>query len=122
MEIKSIIYLTQLEKIPDISNGKVNVRVETTEGMYLTMTICTPLFYFSYMEKLGLNFVPASAPDIIVRELTCDNIHKALEAFCENDGYWMKLFFISGNSEIVFSKQSLDEMMKEANKWYYEDY
>ena len=44
-----------------------------------------------------------------------------LPAFCENDGYWMKLFFISGNSEIVFSKQSLDEMIKEANKWYYKD-
>lgn len=121
MKIKNIIYPVKLEKIQDISNGKLNILVETLENLCLNITICTPLFYSKYMEEFNLNYVPALPPYIIVRELTYNNIKEALEAFCENDGYWMKLFYISGLSKAAFSKQSLDKMMKEANKWYYED-
>lgn len=120
MKIKNILY-PELEEIQDISNCKVNVLVETSENLYLNINICTPLFYSRYMEELNLDYVPALPPYVIVRELTYNNIREALEAFCEDDGYWMKLFCISGSNKAAFSKQSLDEMMREANKWYYEE-
>lgn len=112
MKIKEITYPTTLEKIQDIYNDNIDVFVETEEGMHFTMTVCTPLFYLSYMEKEGLSYIPASPPDVIVKELTHDNILKALESFCEDDGYWMKVYFLSGTNEGAFSKEKLDEMME----------
>ena len=112
MKIKNITYPTVLEKIPD----NIDVFVETEDGMHFTMTICTPMFYLHYMEKENLNFIPASPPDIIVKELTHNNIKEALESFCEDDGYWMKLYFLSGASEGIFSKDKLDEMIQNIEK------
>ena len=116
MKIKNITYPTALEKIPDLFNDNIDVFVETEDGMLFTMTICTPMFYLHYMEKENLNFVPASPPDIIVKELTQNNIKEALESFCEDEGYWMKLYFLSGASEGIFSKDKLDEMIQNINK------
>ena len=117
MKIKKINYPTSLEKIPDLSNDNIDVFVETEEGLHFTMTVCTPIFYLHYMEKENLNFIPASPPDIIVKKLTHNNIKEALESFCNDDGYWMKLYFLSGASDGVYSKKSLDKMVQKINKW-----
>jgi len=89
--------------------------VETENGLHFTMTICTPLFYLNYMEKENLNFIPASPPDIIVKSLTQDIIKKALESFCDDDGYWMKLYFLSGIDNGIFSKKKLNKMIRKIN-------
>lgn len=68
------------------------------------------------MEKENLNFIPAAPPDIIVKELTHDNIRQAIDSFCEDDGYWMKLYFLSGSNDGNFSKKRLDEMVQKINK------
>ena len=112
MKIKTITYPTSLEKIPDPSNDNIDVFVETENGLHFTMTICTPLFYLNYMEKENLNFIPASPPDIIVKSLTQDIIKKALESFCDDDGYWMKLYFLSGIRDGDFSEKNLNEMLQ----------
>lgn len=116
MKIKKVTYLTALEKIQDLFNDNIDVFVETEERLHFTMTVCTPLFYLHYMEKEKLNFIPASPPDIIVKELTHDNILEELESFCENDGYWMKLYFLSGASDGIFSKERLDDMIQTINQ------
>ncbi len=105
MKIKIITYPTALEKLSDPSNENIDVFVETENGLHFTMTICTPLFYLKYMEKENLNFIPASPPDIIVKSLTQDNIEQALESFCDDDGYWMKLYFLSGIRGGAFFKK-----------------
>lgn len=112
MKIKNITYPTALEKIPDLFNDNIDVFVETENGLHFTMTICTPLFYLNYMEKENLNFIPASPPDIIVKSLTQDIIKKALESFCDDDGYWMKLYFLSGIRDGAFSEKNLNEMLQ----------
>lgn len=114
MKIKTITYPTALEKIPDVSNDNIDVFVETENGLHFMITICTPLFYLNYMEKEKLNFISASPPDIIVKRLTHDIIKQALESFCEDDGYWMKLYFLSGSTEGVFSKKGLDKMLQKS--------
>ncbi len=115
MKIKRITYPTDLEKIADLYNDNIDVFVETEDGLHFTMTICTPLFYLNYMEKENLNFIPASPPDIIVKKLTYSNIKAALESFCEDDGYWMKLYFLSGIDNGIFSKKKLNKMIRKIN-------
>ena len=120
MKIKNITYPTRLEEIPDTFNDNIDIFVKTTEGMHFTLTVCTPLFYFDYMDKENLNYVPVGTPDVIVKELTYDSIRKALETFCENDGYFMKIYFLSGDHDGAFSKQNLNKIIEKSNKCYSE--
>ncbi len=107
------IRLRGFDDISEVSkNTGISESVETDDGMQFTMTVCTPQFYNSYMEKEGVDFVCASPPDIIVKELNKDIIRKALEDFCVDDGYWSKAFFLLGVSEGVFSIESMNDMMK----------
>ncbi len=112
MRIKNVTYPTELCKINKY-NDNIDVFVETVEGQFYTMTACTPQFYYSYMEKEGLDYVPASPPDIIVKELTDECIVKALERFCEDDGYWMKAYFLLGRNDGVFSNEEMDKKIKD---------
>lgn len=116
MRIKNIIYPTTLEKIPDRLNDNIDIFVETDKEMHFTLTVATPLFYFSYMDKENLNYVPVGTPDVIVKELTYDNIWEAIETFCDNDGYFMKIYFLSGDNNGAFSHQNLNKIIEKYNK------
>lgn len=96
MKIKRVTYPTSLEKICDIFNDNIDVFVELEDGKSYTLTVCTPEFYKSYMEKENLNFIPAGCPDVIIKELRDDIIRQALETYCEYDGYWLKLYHMAG--------------------------
>jgi len=89
MQIKKIDYPTDLNKIKDITNDNIDVFVELENGHTYTLTISTPQNYYWYMEKEGLDYIPASPPDIIVKELKEDIIEKALKNFCEDDAYFL---------------------------------
>ena len=110
MYIKNVVYPTELEKVNKY-NDSIDVFVETIDGYNYTLTICTPQFYYRYMEKEGLNFIPASPPDIIVKELTNDYIIQALHSFCEDDGYWMKAFALLGRKAGVCSNIDMDKIL-----------
>lgn len=116
MKIKKITFPVPLEKISNISNDHIDVFVETDEDYNFTMTVCTPQFYLFYMDKENLSYIPASPPDIIVKELTYKNISESLETYCEDNGYWMKLYFLSGSTQGVFSNDKLDELLQEIKK------
>jgi len=55
------------------------------------------------MEKEELEYLPAMPPMINVKELTEENISKALDTYLENNAYWLKLYYLSGviDSEIL---------------------
>lgn len=81
--------------------------------------VTTPKNYYWYMDKEGLDYIPASPPDIIVRSLTEENIRKAIESYLDDDGYWLKLYFLAGKREGTFAVKAMDKMIeeiKETNK------
>lgn len=105
MKIKKIEYPTELSKI-DKYNDNIDVFVETEDNQYFTMTVCTPKFYESYMDKEKIDFISAGSPDIIVKELTDEIIRKALEDYCKYNGYWMKAFYLIGEmSDEILNKE-----------------
>ncbi len=112
MKIKTIEYPTSLEKITDPFNDNIDVFVETEDGYHFTMTVSTPQFYLTYMEKENRDFIEAAPPDIIVKELKHEIIMHALESYCEDDGYWMKLYYLAGTQEGCFSKENLDALVQ----------
>lgn len=116
MKIRKITYPTPIEKIENPLCANIDVFVETDNGLHFTMTVCTPQFYLYYMEKEGIDFVTAGPPDIIVKSLQEDVIKSALTAYCEDDGYWMKLYFLAGADDGPFTSENLDEAMKRREK------
>ena len=111
MKIKKTIYPTDLSKV-DKTMENIDVFVETEDGQYFTMTVCTPKFYEDYMNREHLNFISAGSPDIIVKELTEEIIYSALEDFCKYNGYWMKAFYIIGE----LSEEVLNHELARINK------
>lgn len=116
MKIKKVTYPTSLDEVVDVSNDNIDVFVETEDGMHFTMTVCTPLFYLTYMEKEGLDYIPASPPDIIVKELTEENILRAMESFCEDEGYWMKAYFLLGMTDEFYTREDMDRSIRLLNE------
>lgn len=84
--------------------------------MTYTMVVSTPNNYYWYMDKEGLDYVPASPPDIIVRHLSEDIIRKAIETFVQDRAYWLKLYFLAGKADRVFDIEQMDAMMAEIKK------
>lgn len=90
MKISSIQYPTTLDKIVNTKDDNIDIFVELENGNTYTLTVCTPMHYYTYMKKEKIDFIPASPPDIIVMELREDIIRKAVENFCEEDAFWLR--------------------------------
>lgn len=116
MNIKSIKYAEPLSKIKDIENDNIDIFVEDDEGMVYTFVVTTPKNYCWFMDKEGIDYIPASSPNIIVRSLTEENIHKALETYLEDDGYWFKLYYLSWKRKGVFDIKAMNKMIGEIRK------
>lgn len=105
-------YYDQLDK----DNGNMDVFVKLEDGMTYTMVVSTPNNYYWYMDKEGLDYIPALPPDIIVRNLSEDNVRKAVETFVEDKAYWLKLYFLAGKDYGVFDIEQLDKMIAEIKR------
>lgn len=108
------------ENIKDIYDDNIDVFVELDDGMSYTMVVTTPKFFYSYMDKEGINYIPASPPEIIVRSLTEENIKSAVESYVENNAYWLKLYYLAGEEEGAFDiklmNQRIDDIKKNNNE------
>lgn len=116
MKIKKITYPTPLEKISDIYNDNIDVFIEMEDGKNYMLTVCTPQFYISYMKKERLDYIPAGCPDVIVSKLTSNIIEKVLETYCEYDEYWLKLYYLAGINQDIFSIESMNQMLNTLDK------
>lgn len=116
MKIVKISFPTDLSSIKDIEDANIDVFVETDDGMTYTFIVTTPKNYYWYMNKEGIDYIPAASPDIVVRSLTEENIRKALETYLEDDGYWLKLYFLCWKRKGVFDVRVMDRMIAEIKK------
>lgn len=115
MKIIDIEFPTYFETI-DKNNDNIDVFVRMEDGMTYTMVVTTPNHYYWYMDKEGLDYIPASPPDIIVRTLTKENIWKAIETFTEENAYWLKLYYLAGGREGIFEQNNMDKMIERIKK------
>ena len=116
MKIINIEFPMYFNDIEDIENDNIDVFVELEDGVTYTMVVSTPKNYYWYMDKEELDYIPPSPPDIIVRSLTKENITKAIEAFAEEDAYWLKLYFLSGDTNGVFDVNRMNKMLAQIKK------
>ncbi|QGG53965.1 hypothetical protein GDS87_16190 [Lysinibacillus pakistanensis] len=96
MKINNIIYPTSLSQLTNTKDDNIDIFVELDDGFTYTLVVCTTKNLETLMEKEGLDYLPAMPPMVIVKELTEENISKALGTYLENNAYWLKLYYLAG--------------------------
>ena len=65
------------------------------------------------MEQEKTNFITPDTPKIIVKKLTEQIVREAIQAYAENDGYWLKLCQFGDDIDISILNKMEAEHRKE---------
>jgi len=121
MKIKEISFVRPnlLEEIADIEDYNVDVFVELEDGYTCTVVVGTAKNLEWLIEKEKKNFFGPSHPFIIVKKLTKEIIEETIQAYAENNGYWLKLYHFASKIDMsVFDKLQAEheEHLKELDE------
>ena len=85
----------ELKSIKDISNFNIEVFVRLDDGLTVTIIVGTPKNFEYHMAKDQVNFYGPGLPWLIVKELTVETIHEAIQGYMDDcpNGYWLKLYY-----------------------------
>jgi hypothetical protein len=122
-----------LDEITDIENDSIDVCVDSEDGYTFTVSIATTKHLLQRMDEEKSNFSNPNELIIVVRKLTQEIITEALEAYAEDNGFWLKLHEFASEIDIsVFDElqakhvkesiefnllSGLDDLEKEINKF-----
>ena len=104
MQIKEIRFL---DEVKDVNNDNIDVGVVFKDNHSYTVIIRTPQNLLQEMEEEKTNFVEPGTPTIIVKKLTDEIITEAIEAYLDDDGYWLKLYHLIPKLDI----EEIDEIL-----------
>jgi hypothetical protein len=114
MKIKRIEFAHEITD-PYIDN--LDVLVENENGYTYTIVVTTPGDLLDQMEQEKINFIMPHTPRIIVKKLTEQIVREAIEAYAENDGYWLKLCQFGDAIDISVLNKLEEEHRKEWEGW-----
>lgn len=117
MKVRKVTYPTPLSEVSDISNDNIDVFVELEDGTNYCFVVSTPLNLCKFMDDNDIGFIPASQPDIIVKELTEENILLALENYAEDDAFWMKLLYVAGTNRDYIDIEKINKAINDIQKF-----
>lgn len=122
-----------LDEITDIENDSIDVCVDSEDGYVFTVSIATTKHLLQRMDEEKSNFSNPNELIIVVRKLTQEIITEALEAYAEDNAFWLKLQAFASEIDIsVFDElqakhvkesiefnllSGLDDLEEEINKF-----
>ena len=104
-------------EITDPYMDNVDVFVENEDGYTYTIVVSTPGDLVDEMEQEKINFIRPAARKIIGKKLTERIVREAIEAYAENDGYWLKLCQFGDNIDISVLNKLEEEHRKKWEGW-----
>ena len=114
MKIKRIEFA---HHITDPYTDNSGVLVENENGYTYTIVVSTPGDLLDQMEQEKINFIMPDTPKIIVKKLTEQIVREAIQAYAENDGYWLKLCQFGDDIDISVLNKLEAEHRKEWEGW-----
>ena len=100
MKIKRIEFM---EEIRDVYNYNIDVLVENEDGYNCIIVVGTAQDLLEEMKQEKTNFVGPGTPHIIVKKLTKEIVTEAIEAYAQDDAFWLKLHHFAINIDRDFS-------------------
>lgn len=113
MKIKKIEFM---EEITYVYNDHIDVLVENEDGYKYIIDVGTPQDLLEEMNQEKANFV-RPGPKIIVKKLTKEIVTEAIQAYAEDDGYWLKLYQFANSIDIFIFNKLEAEDRKEWEGW-----
>ena len=91
LNITSITYLSDLAEV-NPENDNIDVHVAIDDGRQFTFVVATPNNLYWCMENEGIDYFFGD-PMIFVKNLTEENVERALRQIVEeDDGKWLSLY------------------------------
>ena len=118
MKIKRIEFM---DEIRDVDNDNIDVLAENDDGYKYIVTVGTPQDLLEEMNQERTNYVRPGTTHIIVKKLTKEIVTEAIQAYAEDDGYWLKLHQFDDSIDISILNKLEEEHRKEWEGWK-EDY
>ncbi|MFY0521530.1 hypothetical protein ACOMCU_27510 [Lysinibacillus sp. UGB7] len=112
MKVKSINYPTSLLQVKNIKDDNIDIFVELDDGFTYTLVVCTPKNLETLMERENIAYLPAMPPMIIVKEITKENIRKALDIYLDNNAYWLK-YYLAGELDLEILENTISRIKSE---------
>lgn len=103
-----------LDEITDIENDSIDVCVDSEDGYTFTVSIATIKYLLRKMDEEKSNFSNPADLVIIVRKLTPEIITEALEAYAEDDAFWLKLHQFASSIDISVFDELQAKHVKES--------
>ena len=92
MKVESITFLSDLEDVKDIFDDNVDVAVKLDDGHEYIVVVATQKNLLTLMNNEKSDFLSPGDPMIIVRKLTKEVVEDAIQAYAEDDGYYLKFY------------------------------
>ena len=106
-----------VDQITDIENDSIDVFVDSEDGYTYTVSIATTKNLLQRMDQEKSNFSRPSELVIVVRKLTKEIITEALEAYAEDDAFWLKLHQFASYIDISIFDQLQAKHIKESTEF-----
>lgn len=106
-----------LDEITDIENDSIDVCVDSQDGYTFTVSIATTKHLLQRMDQEKSNFSNPSELVIVVRKLTQEIITEALEAYAEDNAFWLKLHQFASEIDISVFDELQAKHVKESIKF-----
>lgn len=103
-----------LDTIQDVRNDCVDISIHSEDDFIYTICICTPKYLSQQMKDEKTNFINPNNLFIIVRELTSEIITETIEAYAEDDAFWLKLNYFSRKIDMSVFDKLQAESIKES--------
>ncbi len=97
----------QLRDLKDPFNSNIEVFVTFKDGLTVSIIVGTPKNIEYLMAKDRVKFYGPGLPWIIVKELTVETIHDAIQGYMDDcpNGYWLKLYYFWNDLDITIFDQ-----------------
>jgi hypothetical protein len=95
MRVESINFLSSIEDIDDIFDDNMDVSVNLENGRNYVVVVGTPKNLLRLMENEKSNFLSPGDPIIIVKKMTKEVVEETIQAYAEDDAYFLKLYAAS---------------------------
>ena len=106
-----------VDQIIDIENDSIDVFVDSEDGYTYTVSIATIKNLSKRMDQEKSNFSRPSELVIVVRKLTKEIITEAIEAYAEDDAFWLKLHQFASDIDISVFDQLQAKQIKESTEF-----
>lgn len=95
------------------NDSKIDIDVILNDSIVYKISAVTPNYYLTYMQEKNVTHMPVGTYDLVLKDITKENIKNVLENYLHYDAFWLKFAHLIKNHGNVFSCELLNSRINE---------